>query len=342
MNKTETLTLGIVAAPAKIASLRTELPLAGGVAIALAALIAVSSGDTFLLNMLAFTFLYAGFATAWNIIGGFGGQFSLAHGVFMAIGAYVTANLFLRYQISPWIALLPSFLLAAGVAALISWPAFRLRGPFFAIATMAFNEVVFVLVNYTETFTGGPRGLTVPFRLGLQNMIFRDRMSYAILMLGFFLICLIVSLVVLHSRLGYYLQAVRDNEAAARAAGIDVLRTKLLGMAISAGLTGAGGTLFAMYLRIVDPPTMLTLQEVGVKFALIVLIGGTGTTYGPLLGALLVVPLEGWLRAHLNTFAPGAHLIVLGAVLVLAAMFMRRGIVGALRDAAAAFRRRAA
>jgi branched-chain amino acid transport system permease protein len=342
VNRTEPLALGRVAAPAKIASLRTELPLAAGVAAALAGLIAASSGDTFLLNMLAFTFLYAGFATAWNIIGGFGGQFSLAHGVFMAIGAYITANLFLRYQLSPWISLIPSVLLAAGAAALISWPAFRLRGPFFAIATMAFNEVVFVLVNYTEAFTGGPRGLTVPFRLGLQNMIFRDRMSYAILMLGFFLVCLLVSLVVLRSRLGYYLQAVRDNEGAAQAAGIDVLRTKLLGMAISAGLTGAGGTLFAMYLRIVDPPTMLTLQEVGVKFALIVLIGGTGTVYGPLFGALLIVPLESWLRANVSAYAPGAHLIVLGTVLVLAALFLRRGIVGALRDGAAALRRKAA
>ena len=342
VSKIETVAPGAVSAPARIPSLRTELPFAGAVAAALALVVAASSGDTFLLNMLAFTFLYAGFATAWNIIGGFGGQFSLAHGVFMAIGAYVSANLFLRYQISPWIALVPSILLAAGAAALISWPAFRLRGPFFAIATMAFNEVVLVVVNYSETFTGGPRGLTVPFRPGLQNMIFRDRMSYAVLMLGFFLVCLLVSLAVLRSRLGYYLQAVRDNEGAARAAGIDVLRTKILGMAISAGLTGAGGTLFAMYLRIVDPPTMLTLQEVGVKFALIVLIGGAGTTYGPLLGALLVVPLEGWLRAHLSTLAPGAHLIVLGAVLVLAAMFLRRGIVGALRDAAAFWRRRSA
>jgi branched-chain amino acid transport system permease protein len=215
---------------------------------------------------------------------------------------------------------------------LISWPAFRLRGPFFAIVTMAFNEVVFVLANYFETFTGGPRGLVIPFRLGFANMIFRDRMSYALLMLGYLVVCLIVGLLVLRSRLGYYLQAVRDNESAARASGIDVLRTKLAGMAVSAALTGAGGTLFAMYLRIVDPLTVLTLSEVGVKFALIVLIGGTGTAYGPLLGALLVVPLEGWLRARLGALAPGSHLIALGTILVLAALFMRRGLVGAIHD----------
>jgi branched-chain amino acid transport system permease protein len=326
-------------ARAPVQSFRTELPRLAAVIAALAVLIGVNISDSFTLNMLAFTFLFAGLATAWNIIGGFGGQFSLAHGVFMAIGAYITANLYLRFQISPWIALFPAAAVSAAAAALISWPAFRLRGPFFAIATMGFNEVVFVLVNYFDAFTGGPRGLVVPFRLGLSNMIFRDRMSYALLMLGFLVVCIVVSIWVLRSKLGYYLQAVRDNEEAARAAGINVLRTKLSGMAVSAALTGAGGTFFAMYLRIVDPPTLLSLSEVGVKFALIVLIGGSGTIYGPLLGALLVVPMETWLRANLGAFAPGSHLIVLGTALVLAALFLKRGLVGAIEDGWARIRR---
>jgi branched-chain amino acid transport system permease protein len=344
VNRIETFTPAL-ANPASAAAIRTpasELPGLLAVAAALGLVVALSRGDTFTLNMLAFAFLFAGLATAWNIIGGFGGQFSLAHGVFFAIGAYLTANLVIHFRLSPWLALIPSAALAAAAAVLISWPAFRLRGPFFAIATMAFNEVVFVLVNYFETFTGGPRGLVVPFRLGLANMIFRDRLSYALLMLGFLVVCIGVSIVVLRSRLGYYLQAVRDNEEAARAAGIDVLRTKLAGMAVSAALTGAGGTLFAAYIRIIDPPSLLTLSEVGVKFALIVLIGGTGTIYGPLLGALLVVPLEGWLRAELGALAPGTHLIVLGSVLVLAALFLKRGIVGAIEDILARVRRRRA
>ena len=323
---------GSASKPVEVATFRSEMPRLIGILAALCAVIAWSAGDTFTLNLLALTFLFAGLATAWNIIGGFGGQFSLAHGVFLAIGAYVTANLYNNLGVSPWLALIPAAALSAGAAVLISWPAFRLRGPFFAIVTMAFNEVVFVLVNYFEAFTGGPRGLVIPFRLGLANMIFRDRMSYALLMLGYLVVCLIVGLLVLRSRLGYYLQAVRDNEAAARASGIDVLRTKLAGMAVSAALTGAGGTLFAMYLRIVDPPTVLTLSEVGVKFALIVLIGGTGTAYGPLLGALLIIPLEGFLRARLGAQVPGSNLIVLGTILVLAALFMRRGLVGAIDD----------
>jgi branched-chain amino acid transport system permease protein len=164
-------------------------------------------------------------------------------------------------------------------------------------------------------------------------------MSYALLMLGFLVFCLVVSIMVYRSRLGYSLQAIRDNEEAARACGIDVTRTKLAGMAVSAALTGVGGAMFMMYVRIVDPPSLLTLSEIGVKFALIALIGGVGTIYGPVFGALLIVPLESWLRASVSAEVPGAHLIVLGATLILAALFMKRGLVGAGEDLLAFARR---
>lgn len=329
MSKTDQSSSGRVLRDLGVRTLASELPWLAAAAAGLAILLLINRSDPFVLNILATTFLMAGLATSWNIIGGFGGQFSLCHGVFFAIGAYFAANLFIHLQVSPWLALIPAMTFAALAAVLISWPAFRLRGPFLAIATMAFNEVVFVLVNTWEAGTGGPRGLTVPFKIGLQNMIFRDRMSYALLMLGFLFVTLIVSLLVLRSRLGYYLLAVRDNEDAARAAGIDVLKTKLTGMAISAALTGAGGVFFTMQTRIIDPPTLLTLSDVGVKFALIALIGGIGTPWGPLVGALLIVPLESQLRAALSSWAPGSHLIVLGALLVLAALFFKQGVVGA-------------
>jgi branched-chain amino acid transport system permease protein len=115
------------------------------------------------------------------------------------------------------------------------------------------------------------------------------------------------------------------------AAGINVLRTKLVGMAISAALTGIGGTLFLMYVRVVDPPTLFSLFDIGVKVALIALIGGIGTIYGPLLGALLIIPLESMLRAELGGAVPGANLIVLGIILILTSLFLKRGIIGALR-----------
>ncbi len=316
--------------PGGVRTLRHELPTTLAVVAGLGGLVALFSGDSFALNILATTFLFAGLATAWNIIGGLGGQFSLGHSVFFAIGAFTVANLYLKLQISPWFALPPAALLAALVAVACSWPVFRLRGPFFAIATMALTEVLLSLALYFDRFTGGSRGLSIPFRFGLQNMIFRDRLSYALLMLGFLVICMIVMAAVTRSRLGYALQAVRDNEDAALASGIDVLRTKLAGMAISAALTGMGGVLYMMYVRVADPPTLFSLFDIGVKMALIALIGGIGTIYGPLLGALLIVPLESYLRAELGGTVPGANLIVLGFILMLTALFLRRGIVGAL------------
>lgn len=288
--------------------------------------------DPYWLNIIAFTYLMGGLAAAWNIIGGFGGQFSLGHGVFFGIGAYATAFFTTRYGLSPWLIMVPAAVVAALVAMLISWPTFRLRGPFFAIATMAFNEVAFVLANHFDTFTGGPRGIMIPFKAGFANMIFRERWQYAVLMFVFVALVIGISVWLRRSRLGYYLLAVREDEDAARASGINVLAVKLKGMALSAFLTAIGGTLFTMYLRFIDPPTLFTLQDVGVKFALLSLIGGVGTIAGPLLGAALVVPFENFLRAELADALPGMNLAILGLLMVLAALFMKRGVVGAIED----------
>ena len=294
--------------------------------------------DAHWLNIIAFTYLMGGLAASWNIIGGFGGQFSLGHGVFFGIGAYMTARLYVAYDLSPWLTMLPTAVFAALIAMLISWPTFRLRGPFFAIATLAFNEVAFVIANHFESFTGGPRGIMIPFKAGFGNMIFRERWQYALLMFGFAAVVIAITVVLRRSRLGYYLLAVREDEDSARASGIDVLGVKLRGMALSAALTAVGGTLFAMYLRYIDPPTIFNLQEVGVKFALLSLIGGVGTIAGPLLGAALIIPFENFLRSELANSLPGMNLAILGLLMVLAALFMKRGIVGALEDLLARLR----
>jgi len=285
-------------------------------------------GISYWVNILATTYLFAALAAAWNVIGGFGGQFSLGHGVFFAIGAYATARLYLDLGLTPWLGVFPAAALATAVALMISWPTFRLRGPFFAIATMAINEACFALANYSDRITGGPRGILVPFRAGLANMIFIERWQYALLMFGFMVIVVLVTVWLRRARLGHYLMAVRADEDAAAASGINVLKVKLQGMALSAFLTGIGGGLFAMYVRVLDPPSLFTLPDIGVKFALIALIGGIGTIIGPVVGAILIVPLENFLRGAIGGDIPGGHLIVLGALLVIAALFLKRGVVG--------------
>ena len=285
--------------------------------------------DFYWINILTFAYLMAGLASAWNIIGGFGGQFSLAHGVFFGVGAYFAVQMYLIYGLSPWLAMPVGAVLVAAIAMLISWPTFRLRGPFFAIATMAFNEVVAVFANYSETLTGGARGLLIPFHASFANMIFVERWKSTLLMFVYMAFVVGIAVAIRHSRLGYYLLSVREDEDSARASGVNVLAVKLWGMAISAALTAMGGTLFAMFIRFLDPPTLFSLPEVGVKFALLSLIGGVGTIWGPLLGAALVIPLENFIRATLGGL-PGVHLVILGFLLMLAARFLKHGIVGAL------------
>ena len=296
--------------------------------------------DPYWVNILAYAYLFAALACAWNIIGGFGGQFSLGHGVFFAIGAYSVARLYLDLGMTPWLAVFPAAALATLVALLISWPTFRLRGPFFAIATMAINEACFALANYTDHLTGGPRGILIPFRAGFWNMIFVERWKYALLTFGFMSIVVLITALLRRSRLGHYLLAVREDEDSARSAGVDVLRVKLLGMALSAALTGIGGGIFAMYVRVLDPPTLFALPDIGVKFALISLIGGIGTIMGPVVGALLIVPVENFLRGTLGGAIPGGHLIVLAIILVCAALFLKRGIVGEFAGAVRRIRNR--
>jgi len=319
-----------IAARKRVRTISNEVGWLAAVIGVLGLAIFMLSDDSFGVNMLAIALLFAGLGVSWNIVGGLGGQFSMAHSVFFAIGAYTAANLYVHFQVSPWISMVPAALLSAGFACLISWPVFRLKGPFFAIATMAFTEVALAVAMYFTSVTGGARGLSVPFKAGLENMIFGQRWSYAVLMLSYCAVALITMALITRSRLGYYLQAVRDNESAALASGISVIRTKLAGMAISAGLTGMGGVIFVMYVRVVDPSSLLSLFDIGVKIALIALIGGLGTIYGPLLGALLIVPLDLTLRAYIGSKLPGGNLLVLGIILILASLFLKQGIYGAI------------
>lgn len=301
----------------------------GVVALALPLLLLKDS--PYYLNLLILTYVFAGLASAWNIIGGFGGQFSLGHGVFFAAGAYTVAILFGRYHVSPWLGLLPAALVACVIGGLISAPIFRLRGPFFAIATMALNQIALVLVNYTS-YLGGPRGVPLEFRPSFANMIFEDPWQYGLLALVFCTITVVVALAVRRSRLGYYLLAVREDEDSARSTGINAFTVKLNGMLISSALTGVGGAIYAMYTLYVDPPTVFSLPDIGVRFALLALIGGIGTIAGPVVGAFLITPSASYLRGALTAFRPGTHLIVLALIMILAPIFMRRGIVGAIQD----------
>lgn len=304
----------------------TALKFAGGFGL-VALLTLAFSGDQYWLGLITMGLLFAGLASAWNIIGGFGGQFSLGHGVFFAIGAYAVVLLQVNHGWSPWLALVLGAAISVAVAAILAWPIFRLRGHFLAIGTLALSQVALSLANHFE-WTGGPQGVRIPF----ADAAIADQSTWPWVMFLFVVVTAGIALLISRSRLGYYLVAIRENEDAADAAGANPLMVKLLGLVISAALTAIGGSLFAMYVAFVDPPSVLSIADVGARFPLLALIGGLGTIAGPVIGALIVQPGEMYLRGELSSAAPGISLIIVGALFVLGARFFPHGIWGAVTN----------
>ena len=259
-------------------------------------------------------------ALGLNVVVGFAGLLDLGYVGFYAVGAYTTAVVTSGQFTLPWIAALPLSVIMAMIAGVIlGTPTLRLRGDYLAIVTLGFGEIIRITANNSD-WLGGPRGISKiarPPSFGPLEFGVLDVRPYWYLGLTAILLVIFILRRLENSRVGRAWSAVREDEDAARAAGIDVLRVKLSGMAISAALTSIGGTLFAMYLRFIDPPTLFTLTDVGVKFALIALIGGVGTIYGAIIGTMVIQSLQTGMV--LIGYGDGSYRkIVVGLALVLA------------------------
>ena len=273
--------------------------------------------------------IFGALATAWNIVGGYAGQLSLGHAVFYAIGSYTATMLVIHFGLSPWIGMFGGAIVAVVASLVIAYPTLRLRGPFFALATIAFLEVCRLLVVHFEGVTGGSAGLNVPLNIGLQWMIFREKWAYLAIAFGFLVVALWISWLIRYSRFGFYLIAVREREDAARAVGINAVKVKIAAAVISAVLTSILGSFHAMYLTFIEPSAAFSL-ELSIQIAMFALIGGLGTVAGPLLGTILVLPAAELSRGWLSALGNGTHGFVYGVVLVLVVLFFPRGLVGHL------------
>ena len=266
-------------------------------------------------------------AQAWNVLGGFGGQFSFGHALFFGTGAYAQAIAQMQWGLNPWLTLPLAMLLAAGVGAAVGAVSFRygLKGSYFALVTLAFAEV-FRIVATSVPFTGAGVGLMLPLRESALNMQFASRAGFVWLMLGLVTLALLVTAWLRHSRLGAYLQAVRDNEDAARAVGVEPRRVKLVATVLSAALMGAAGAFYLQVYQYIDPAIAYG-PHTSVEALVGAIVGGMGTLWGPVLGALCLHLLADLTR---NLFGqlPGVNMVIYGAVLVLIVMFLPRGIAG--------------
>ncbi|WP_431511395.1 branched-chain amino acid ABC transporter permease [Variovorax sp. DAIF25] len=284
-----------------------------------------TSGVTLNFVMMA---LYATLiAQAWNILGGFGGQFSFGHALFFGTGAYIQAIAQLQGGINAWIALPLAIAGAALVGLFIGALSFRygLKGSYFALVTLAFAEV-FRILALSVDFTGGGVGLMVPLRESVANLQFATRAGYLWVVLAMVVVALLVTCWLRNGRFGAYLQAVRDNEDAARAVGVDPFRVKLAAIGLSAAFMGAAGAFYVQVFQYIDAGIAYG-AGVSVEALVAAIVGGMGTVWGPVLGAVVLHLLSDFTR---NLFGelPGINMVIYGTVLVLIVIFVPRGIAG--------------
>lgn len=287
----------------------------------------IVSADGYFNSLVNAGCLFAGLATAWNILGGYCGQFSFGHAVFVGIGAYSVALTKTDHNWGTIPGIILGIMISIAVAVAISWPLFRLRGSFFAIGTLAFSEVALSLTLYFS-WTYGAMGVQIPF----EKLPIVDQQVWLLVFFAYLAFCMGTSLYLIRGRLGYYMIAVRDDEATAAASGINPLTIKTIAFAISAALTSLGGSLYVLYLGNLDPRSFLSTLEVGAFIPLLALIGGLGTVVGPLLGAFFLEPGQTYLRGQFAGSLAGVSQGTIGLVLILAALYFRQGIWGAVQQ----------
>jgi branched-chain amino acid transport system permease protein len=291
-----------------------------------AALLPFALPSQFMVNLAMLTAFSALLGQGWNLACGFGGLTSFGHAVFFGIGAYAVAIMQTHYGINPWFGLPVAVILGAIAGAALGFAAFRagLRGSYFALVTLAFAEVFRVLANSLDITKGG-LGILIPLHTGLANFQFADRRAAYAVVLAMLAVAMLAAAWLRRSRFGARLVAVRENEDAAAALGIPLVRTKTQALALSGAVTATGGVLYAQMFLYVDPSIAFGIDR-SVEMLLVTMIGGAGTVWGPVLGAIVLHVIEDSSRMLIQT--PGFAPMLYGAILLAIIAFLPNGIAG--------------
>lgn len=284
----------------------------------------------FPLHVMIMTFLFATLGVAWNIMGGYAGMFSFGQAAFFGIGAYTSSFLLTSHGVNPWLGLLAGGVLAALTAAAIGFPCSHLRGHYFAIASIAFAEIVRTHFNNWKLI-GAAEGLTIPMQQqGLANFQFHQgKAPYYFIAFALLLTALAVSWWVAHSRMGYYFRAIKESHELAMVLGISFVRYRLWAIMISAFLSAAAGTFYAQYVLYLDPESVLILA-ISVQVVLVAMLGGAGSVLGPVIGAGILVPISEITRVKLGHRGTGVDMMLYGALITLISVYQPKGVWGFL------------
>jgi branched-chain amino acid transport system permease protein len=308
------------------------------------------------LHIMILFFLSIIMGESWNILGGYTGQYSVGHAAYFGVGAYTTMILMQFKQIPPWFGLWAGMAVVILVALIIGSICFRLRGPYFVLASIAVAEIVRLSAMNLKDLTNGAEGILAteipPLKIGATVITdFLTKVPFYYIGLVFALLTIVVTYLVQHSKFGYYFQAIREDQDAAHSLGINLTIYKNIALIISAVLTSLSGSFYAIYVGFIDPPTVLGL-DTSVQIVLICIIGGIGTIFGPVIGSLVLVPLSEALRSNLIAqaiFKTGlvseesgvgnflkenlghAHALIYGILVVVVILFMPDGVLGFIK-----------
>jgi branched-chain amino acid transport system permease protein len=286
--------------------------------------------DPYLLHIFVLVFHFAFLGTAWSLVS-MAGQLSLGHAALMGIGGYTSTLLFMELGVSPWIGMWAGAIGCAIIGVVIGFPAFRLRGPYFALTSIAFAEILRIYVENTEI---GPFGIPLRAAMGLLVPLkgqapavfqFDSKEPYYYIALGMMCIAVGLSYLINRSRIGFYLTAIRSDQDAAEALGINSTKYKLMAMAISCALTALGGTFYAQYFRYINPERAMGLG-ISTEIALVGVVGGWQTVLGPTIGSILLTPTGELVRAYLGGTYAGLHLLLYGLLLMGVILFLPNGL----------------
>jgi branched-chain amino acid transport system permease protein len=276
--------------------------------------------------------LFAFIGVAWNLIGGYAKQLSLGHAAYFGLGAYTSTILQIRFGISPWIGMPVGGVVAMLASLPIGALCFRLRGPYFAIATIATAQVLMLLFLKFRDFAWGAEGTTIP-NLGNAPLMmqFEAKAAYYYVALGLLAIGLAITYKIERSWIGYYLLAIGEDEDAAEAIGVNALRIKRDIYSISAFLTALAGTFYVQYIYFIDPPTAFSFN-ISVEAALVSIVGGIGTLWGPVIGTVLLESTSALLQSWLGSTLGGVQLTVYSLILIAVILWRPTGLLGVLTD----------
>jgi branched-chain amino acid transport system permease protein len=291
--------------------------------------------SNFALDILIRVLLFAFIGVAWNLMGGYAKQLSLGHAAYFGLGAYTSSLLLINdyYPVSPWIGMIVGGLVAMAASLPIGALCFRLRGPYFAIATIATAQVLRLLFLKFRDFAWGAEGTTMP-NLGNAPLMmqFEDKAPYYYVALGLLALGLAITWLIERSHVGYYLVAIGEDEDAAEAVGVDAARIKRNIYLVSAFLTALAGTFYVQYIYFIDPDTAFSFN-VSVEAALVSIVGGIGTLWGPVLGAVLLEAGSALLQSWLGSARSGLQLTVYSLILMAVILWRPTGLIGIITDA---------